>query len=186
MLTTGPFRGASDAVLFTPADRPLRCAGGGRLLPRDGRDTLPPDRFLGGALLSDRQQRRQELYRRLLEKPPARLRGRNLLLAWADPIDTHFRLSDGSRTVGDALLIVPLGLSPVAADARVTVPAALVPYDRVQVGNASRVTKELWNAAEQHLRFQLPGAAPPMQVERVRLAVRIEAASRRVTVSRGT
>ena len=184
VLTTGPFRGASDAILLTPADRLLavRLEANG-LFRANGQDTLALDRFLADTLLSDRQQRRQELYRRFLAKPAAHLRGRNILLAWADPVEMHFQLSAGAKTVGDALLIVPLELRPPAADTRVTIPAALVPAQRIQDGIATRVTREFSQASEQHLRFQLPAAALPMQIERVRLAVRIDAASRPVTVS---
>ena len=66
-----------------------------------------------------------------------------------------------------------------------TVPGVLLPYTRVLDGLSTAPRMQLRNdeRIEQHLRFQLPAAALPMQVERARLTVRIDAPARRVTVS---
>jgi hypothetical protein len=196
-LYAGPFRNVSDAVVvalpesqLTPGERhalrPLAVS-----LAEDGtfratgRDALPPGRYLAGTLLSDRQQRRQELYRQFLHRPPAHLLGRTVLFCWADPIDTHFRFPAGARQAGDALLVVPLEYRPPEAGARVTVPGPLVSYRRLQDDLIRRLTTEGGDELEQQLRFQLPAPVLGMQVERARLTARVEAPSRRVVVSAG-
>ena len=82
--------------------------------------------FLAGAVLSDEQQRRQKLYREFL-KPVQNERpdDRPVLLAWARPVETHFRLAAEARETGTALLIVPLRLERPAPGTRVTIPAPL-------------------------------------------------------------
>ena len=65
-------------------------------------------------------------------------------------------------------------------------PGPLVPYRRIRDG-ARRAARRLEGSdeLEQHLRFQLPAAALPLQVERAASPAAIEAASRRVFVSAG-
>lgn len=183
-LEAEPFRGVSDAVLLTPGDRPLAVPlGANGTFRLTGANALAPDQYLAGTLVTDRQRRRQDLYRQFLTKPPAYLGNRTLLLAWADPIDPGFQLNPGARTVGDALLVVPLGVQPAAPDTALTIPASLVSYRRVHDNGSRPLTREAHQPADQELRFQLPVSALPMRVERVRLAVRIEASGRRVTVA---
>jgi hypothetical protein len=184
-LTAGPFGDVSDALVGPPNGRNLAL----RLRP-DGTfsagaaDVLPGGQFLAGAVLSDRQQRRQEFYRRAL-KPPAtgRPEGPNTLLAWASPIDMHFSLAQGARTGGDALLVMPLRLERSPPGERVTIPGPLVPYRRLMEDRLIRLATEGGQASTMNLRFQLPAAVLPFQVERARLLVRVDAAGRRVTVS---
>src|SRR5262249_40607852 len=153
-LTVGPFRNVSDVGLLTLTEgsptagerqvfRMLSVAPGeDGTFRATGRDALPLDRYVAGTLLTDRQQRRQEYYQQFLKKPPAYLLGRTVLLAWADPIDTHVRYVAGTpRHAGDALLVVPLEYRPPAADApRVTVPGTLVACRRVREGGLGRLT----------------------------------------------
>jgi hypothetical protein len=186
-LNAGPFSDLADALLATPSGRNLavqmRTDGSFRA---GSRAILPPDQFLTDAVLSDRQQRRQDLYRKFLSrKGPPPLAGRNMLLAWAHPVDTHFRLVPDARTVGAALLVVPLRLERPASGVRVTVPGPLVECRRV-VGTRSgqaRLTREARRASDMHLRFQLPGEVLPFAVERAHLTARIEAPGRRVTLA---
>lgn len=188
-LYAGPFRNVSDAILLTLGDLPPIPGQGYGLRPlavslkEDGsfrvtsKDALPPDRYLSGTLVTDRQIRRQQLYSQFLKKPPAHLFGRTFLLAWADPIDAHFRIQSGARQAGEALLIIPLEYRAPAAEARVTVPGPLVVYRRFRDGSPTRTTTDGMGELEQHLRFQLPAAALPLRVERARLTARVEAAA---------
>jgi hypothetical protein len=212
-LTAGPFRGVSDAVLWTPTGRNLSLRlGSDGTFHAGTADILPPGQFLAGAVLSDRQQRRQELYRTFLDgaetvrpkggnrtgaarppepapkRPAARaLTDRNVVLAWADPIDMHFTLVPEARTVGAALLSVPLRLEPAPGGTRVRIPGPLVPYRRLLKGVPQTVlVLEGTQDAEMHLRFQLPQAVLPLTVERARLLARVAAPSRRVTVAAPT
>jgi hypothetical protein len=180
-LAAGPFADVGDALLVAPNGRRFAVRMGADGAFRVGAaDILPPDQYLTGAVLTDRQQRRQKLYREFLKRPPGRrTESRTLLLAWADPVDLHFSTAPGARTVGNALLIVPLRLERPAAGERLTVPGPLVACRRVE---ASAIPSESHEALTMHLRFELPPEATPLRVERARLTARINAPSRRVTV----
>jgi hypothetical protein len=197
-LSAGPFRELSDALLSPAAARGgLRPAGaasgGGRnlavRLQEEGRfragtaDILPAGQFLASAVLTDRQQRRQDVYRAFLERPvAAHLQGRDFLLAWARPIDPPFSLVPEARTVGSALLVVPLQLERPAAGTRVTIPGPFLACQRIMPRGMGHPVLESVGAVDMHLRFQLPAEVLPFQVERARLFARINAPARRVTV----
>jgi hypothetical protein len=184
-MTAGPLRGLSDALLDGPGDRQLAL----RLHAEDGsfragsRDLLPPGEFLAGTLLTDRQQRRQEIYRSFLKRPPTgRVEERTLLLAWADPLDMGLGLGQEVRMAGSALVVLPVRLERSAPGARVTIPGPLVWWRRLFDRGGSGMTREGNEAADLHLRFQIPPVVLPFKIERVRLTVRMDAPSRRVTV----
>jgi hypothetical protein len=182
-LQAGLFRGLSDPVLAARDGRNLSVrldADGG--FRAGGPDVLPAGEFLAGAVLSDRQQRRRNVYREFLERPIAPFsERRNTLLMWADPVEMT-PLSTGRR-VGSALLVVPLEFERSRPGARVVVPGPFIPYRQVLDAGLARPTLEATHSADMNLRFQLPAAALPLHVERARLSARINAPSRRVTVS---
>jgi hypothetical protein len=188
-LKAGPFTSSlSDAVLRVPKGRfvAVGLKPGGEFRAGSG-DILPAGQFLTGAVLSDRQQQRQQLYRALLdtsEKPEAGGQGGpSSLLAWAEPIDMGFTLVPGARRTGDALLVVPLRLERSAPGTRVTVPGPFVQCRRMREQMASVLTRESQLAADMHLRFQLPAEVLPQKVEQARLVMRIRAPSRRIVVA---
>jgi hypothetical protein len=178
----GPFHDVADAVLAAGGDRRLAV----RLGP-DGsfavgpEDVLPADQFLAGAVLSDVQQRRQEIYRAFLPGLPAG--GRPVLLAWAGPLDPGFTLASGARQAGSALLVVPVRLERPEPGRRVTIPGPLPSYRRLVEGQWVRPNWEGSDAAEMRLRFQLPPELLPFRVERARFTVRATAPGRRVTLA---
>jgi hypothetical protein len=184
-LAVGPFQELADALLAPPNGRSLAV----RLRP-DGtfssgsQDILPPGQFLASAVLSDQQQRRQELYREFLKRPASGQRDtRIMLLVWAKPIDMHFTLAPEAREVGSALLVVPLQLQRPAPGARVTIPGPLIPFQQVRDGRRSPPSMMGDHAGELHYRFQLPETVLPFEVERARVVVRIDAPARRVGVA---
>jgi hypothetical protein len=185
-LAARPFEELADAVLATPSGRNLAV----RLSP-DGtfrigpRDILPAGQFLSGAVLSDEQQRRQNLYREFL-RGGAALEGRNVLLAWAKPVDTHFKLVPDARTVGTALLVVPFQIERPTPGETVTVPGPLIPCRRIVRGGETRVVREAREGVSMHLRFQVPPAVLPLKVERARLAAKINAPSRQISITAQT
>lgn len=182
-LAAGPFRDPADALLSMAEGRNLAV----RLRP-DGtfsagsQDVLPAGQFLAAAVLSDRQQRRQDIYREAVKRT-GRPESRNVLLAWAQPIDTHFTLAPGARTVGSALLVIPLRLERPAPGGRVTIPGPFVPYRRLLDNGPIRPTLDSDQGIDMHLRFQLPAEVLPLQVERARLVGKINAPGRRVTAA---
>ncbi len=184
-LAPGPFRGLADALLSTPTRRPVAVSlrTDGTFTAGDG-DQLAPGQYLSGAILSDRQQRRQAVYRHLLaESEPRYLEGRTTLLAWADPLETPFTLEPGAKAVGSALVAVPIAFERPPPGARLTVPRAFVPFVRLHDGRTDRPTLASEAGIDMHLRFQVPPSVLPLAVERARLTARVTAPGRRVSVA---
>jgi hypothetical protein len=190
---TGPLADLADAIVHTPSGRNLAVKLGSDGAFRAGTsDVLPKGEFLSGTVLSDRQQQRQKIYRALLDRP--RLiqasGGHNVLLAWGKPFDSPFVLApprDGETTsqrrVGNALFVIPLSLERPAPGGSVTIPAPLIGYQRIVDAGSIRPVLESNDNIDMHLRFQLPTEVLPFQVERARLSLKIDAPSRRVTIS---
>jgi hypothetical protein len=183
-LASGVFRDVGDALLCPPEGRrlavELRPDGS---LRAGNKDILPEGQFLAGTVLSDRQQRRKELYREFLKRPgPGRLKG-NVLLAWAEPANVPFTFGPETRLAGEAVVVIPLRLERSAPGARVTVPAPFLPVRQILDQGTTPLKREFQLGAAMHLRFQLPAEVLPLQVERARLTVKINAPSRRVTIA---
>jgi hypothetical protein len=183
-LTTGPFRELSDHILLTPARRAfgVRVADDGAIASGPN-DALPPGQYMSSTVLSDRQQRRQEVYRQFFSRPvPRHLEGRSILLAWSETANPPFVTEPGDRAVGATLLMVPVQFERPPADSPVLIPSGFVPYSAVIHGRPVRPTLEASSPVHNRLRFELPRSALPLQVERATLTVRVRAPSRRVSV----
>jgi hypothetical protein len=182
-LRTGNFQNPGDALIRGPGDRPLVVRLQDGTFRAGPGEALPPGQYLAGTLLTDAQQRRQEVYRDLLRPATTGpMVTSTTLLAWADPHDLGFNLADHARLGGAALLRVPLRLERPTAGTRVTVPGALVGYRRIQGNLAVRPLPGAAQAANQHLRFQLPPEVLPLAIDRAVLTARIDAPGRRVTL----
>jgi hypothetical protein len=169
-------------VLLGPARDvlPVRLTGDGTFT---GGDPLPAGRFLADAVLSDRQQRRQDIYRRLLGGPlPVHWDGRELLFVWARADELPVQTDAGTRAVGSSLLVIPLAFERPAPGSTVTVPAAFVSYRRLADGRLIQPTLGSQFPVEQQVRFQLPTSVLPLTIERATLRLRVQAAQRRVAV----
>lgn len=174
----------SDVLLQTPTKQPLAVH-----LQSDGSfqsgsaDQLLPGQFLSGSVLTDQQQQHQDLYRQFLVEPGVKaLEGRTMLLAWAAPQDLHFTAGSESRTVGQAMFVLPLEFEASPPGTPVTVPAPLVAYRRLLNGASVEPTLESKFAVDMQLRFQIPKVLLPLQVERARLHARVMAPARPLTL----
>jgi hypothetical protein len=184
-LAAGPFEELADGLLTAPAGRHLspHLEADGAFTAA-GPDVLPAGQFLPGAVLTDRQQRRQELYRAFLAHPgTGPLEGRYVFLAWARAADLHFTLAPDARLVGSAVLVVPLQLVRTPPGTQVVIPGPFVGLERVLPGTRTRPTLDSPREIDMHLRFQVPPTVLPLAVERARLSARIEAPARRVTIA---
>lgn len=181
----GPFAGASDLVFSPQSREPLAVrAGTDGAFAVTSTDALPPGEFLPGALLTDKQQRRQALYRQLHSgKGLQHQEGRDLLFAWTDALDPPIVRAAGARVVGGVLLAVPVEFETAAPGTRVLVPRGLAPYRRVhETGSLVPVTTSSNRDVSARLRFQLPPQVLPLEVERATLFVQLRAPFRRVVV----
>ena len=184
-LAAAGFRDLTDAVVTTSLRQPLAIA-----LKSDGsfvagmNEMLPAGQFLAGTVLSDRQQRRQAVYRQLLSGPlPRHMEGRDLLLTWAEVVDGPFAARDGARTINTALVIVPLQFERPQPGTRVAIPPAFVPYRRVlDVGSVQAATESI-QPMQMQMRFQLPASVLPLRVERIALHLQMRAPARRVAIA---
>ena len=184
-LDAGDFRNPADAIIIGPAREPVavRLAAGGSFVVRTA-DALAAGQFLAGTVLTDRQQRRQTVYRQLLTGPwPEHMEGRDLLLAWAEPPEIPFTAAEGARTVGTALLMIPLEFERPAAGVRVTVLPAFLPYRRVAEGGLGQPTLDATTPVDMRLRFQLPASVLPLTVERVTFVARAKTPGWRFSVA---
>jgi hypothetical protein len=181
----GDFGAVSDAVLATPNGRNLsvRLSADGAF--RAGsEDALPLGQYLAGGVLSDQQQRRQDVYREYLKRQAtARTEPRTALLAWTEPRDLQFNLEPGAHTAGSALLVISLRMERPRSSERLTIPGSLIPFRQMLKTGPIRPTVESTKASNMLLRFQLPPSALPFIVESARLTVKMNAPSRRVTIS---
>jgi hypothetical protein len=184
-IEAGRFEALGDAILATAEGRSMavRIESGG-IFRTGSADLLPRGRFLPEAVLSDRQQQRQEVFRELLAgDAPKGFEGGSRLFAWATPVDMGFTLAPDARTVGNALLALPLRLERAAAGSRVAIPGPFIPYRQIAAAGPIRPARESTQATNMHLRFQLPAEALPLEVESARLVAKIEAPSRQVVVA---
>jgi hypothetical protein len=183
-LTTGRFRDPADPVLLTQSNEAVvvRLAADGSFAGNSN-DALPPGQFMAESVLTDRQQRRQEVLRKLLAKPtPRHLEGRDLLLVWAEPTESPFTAGATDRTVGTALLTIPVDFERPAAGERVTVPNGFIPYTAVIKDRPIRPVTEANQPLAMRLRFRLPSSVLPLTVERATLRAKVRASSRKFTV----
>lgn len=179
--TAGNFPGPQDAVIFGPAGAAysprLSAAGDFSAGPAD---ELPPGQFVTGGEVTDRQQRRQDVYRKLLSPVPRHMAGRPYFLAWADATTSPVSAVEGERKQGTVLLAVPVEFERPAAGTRVTVPAGFIPY-RPAAG--VRLTMDSTSVLNQAIRFQLPPSVMPLAVDRATLILRVRAPGRKLTVT---
>jgi hypothetical protein len=183
-LDCGPFREPGDALIITAAREPIAIRiGPGNAFAARGTEVLAADQYIAGTVLSDRQQAHQEVYRKLFAKLPTHWEGRPLVLAWAEPAELPFAAEAGVRTVGTALLAIPLAFERPAVGTRVTIPSAFLQSWRVFEGRPRPPTMDSSLATDQELRFQVPSSVLPLKVERATFVVKMRAPSRRVTVT---
>ncbi|HLJ94998.1 MAG TPA: hypothetical protein VKU02_17615 [Gemmataceae bacterium] len=183
---TGPCQELADAVATTPSGRNLAIHLGSDGSFRAGpSDVLPKGEFLTEAVLSDRQQKRQAIYRAFLKRSGAGLAqgGDNVVLAWAKALDLPFHLEPEARRVGSALLVVPLQLERSAPGTAVSIPGPFISCQRIVDAGPIRLVMEGKVNMDMHLRFQLPREVLPFKAERARLTLKIDAPSRRVTIA---
>ena len=184
-LETGSFGRVEDAIITTPARDPLAVATRpDGTFAASSADSLPQDQYLAGTVLTDRQQRRQAIYRDMLsDKSPPYLAGCDVLLAWAGPTVVPITVSEGTRVVGSVLLAVPLEYERTPPGTNVVIPRGFTTVRRVQSEKQVPALTSGTFPANQLLRFQVPASVLPFEVERAVLVTRVSAPARRVTVS---
>ncbi len=157
-------------------------------------NVLAGDQFLDAGLLSDEQVRRRRLLQQLLTNPLRRdFPKAPLLFLWTKPWDIGFRFGENRRSVGSALVAVPLKLQRPATGTEVRIASPFLPY-RGALGPDDLVPSGWWDS-QQHqwiekarptetwLRFQIPTVLLPIAIERGRVTVQVKGPVGKLTLA---
>lgn len=184
-LQSGSFHDPADALVVTRGrtSNGVRMAADGTFSSGPA-EALTAGQFLNGAVLTDRQQRRQTVYTKLLSPaPPPHWGGRDYLLAWATPTDVPFTVGE-ARATGTSLLVVPIDYQPPPPGTAVRIPPAFIPYQRLVDGKLAKLmTMDSNFAIDMRMRFQLPPSVVPMTLEKAVVHVKMKAVARPVKFS---
>ena len=181
----GVFQNPSDAIFVTPNRNrsAVRMAADGKW-ETGGQDLLSGDRYVAGLVLSDRQQRRQDVLRKLLASAsPESIAGRDTMLVWASTSDVPIAVGEVAKNVGNSLVLVPIEYERTAPSTRVSIPVAFLPYRRFDQGTLRTLTMDSTYPVDSRLRFQLPPSVLPLTIERAVLHVKARCPYRAVTLN---
>jgi hypothetical protein len=157
-------------------------------------DQLPPNTYVQGTLLDQAQQARQDVYRGILNgtRHPAV----PLLYGWSDAPQLAAGgtvLAEVQQQVQATLLNLPIGVTQTPPHTAVSIPAAFIPFEPVRTPHGSSSTA--YNMMNQQfvqglglggsitLRFNLPPAVLPLQVNHAVLHVAMRASNRDIDIS---
>lgn len=179
--TNGQFLNPTDSVLVSPSSEVF----GIRSLVKgefslSSIDRLPTGEFFNDSVLTDRQQRRRDVYRKLFTPTPRHLVGRTHLLTWVDAPSIPVSAENGERVQSATLLVIPVDFRHTPPDTKVTIPLGCVPF---ALAGPGKLTMESPIAIDQALRFQLPPSTLPLTVERATLVLKIHAPGRLIEIS---
>ena len=188
---TGPFGGIEDVVLAMPSGFvPLQLNGEGRF--NASADAPPkPGGYIRGAALSQTQQRRQRIYQALLRR--SNQVDRPVLMGFTDAMDLDVTLSVDARRVHEALVSWPLTFVPPEPGTPIRVPAALIRAEPITKLPGVDVVASLYNPATRRwvptsmaasiaLRFTVPEAVRPLEVQSATLWLDLDAPGREVDI----
>ena len=154
-------------------------------------DILPPGTYFADSLLSDKQRRRSSIFAELFRQPTSTGdRFAPTLFAWADAADAGFDFPQ-SNQLGSTLVSIPIRIEKTRPGTKVAIPSPFVPYIAVAnaagrpptaFGNLQREWIETKSPVTEWLRFQLPSAVLPLEVEEAQLTLNVRAPSRTLEV----
>jgi hypothetical protein len=193
-----PYEGFSDALIATQQGNLAVDIDADGKFRATSADALPSGEYVLGDLISDNQRNRAIIYQRILNLPATVLPQKPCFLAWAHSIRAPITVLSDVSEKGAALFAMPLVIERPAADARIQIPFAFLPFDSVPDGNEPASTaydnaKRQWIGpltvgGRIALRFQLPKQALPVQLVEgdVRLSLRAPGRTVKVSALRGS
>jgi len=155
-------------------------------------NVLAPNQYLADTFLSDEQRRRSTVYRKLLDPTDEMNFPSNpTLFAWSNAMNSKMALPEGFQKTGTSLIAVPLQIARTPSGTSFHVPATFVrveaflgEHGRSSVFNPrSGVWYQSGTATTTDLRFVLPKAVQPCQLNRAVLTFKINAPSRKVELN---
>ena len=150
-------------------------------------DVLSPDQFIDDKLMSDVQQDRQDLIRKLVASETPPMYGREpTMLVWTDPINSGVKFDDDFVRRGFTLASIPIRLERVSSGVGFQVPASFVRMEAVKstVFNAQtgRWLEQMNKPSESELRCMLPKVLLPCKLNRASVIIKINAPSRTLEI----
>ena len=182
----------SDAIIGTPSREHLAVEidTDGTFVASADR-VLAPGQFIADTLLSDKQRRRQDVYRRLIPSASETVYpDRPMLLAWTRPVSSGFQFPEQTRRFGSALFVFPLKITRTPPGTHVSIPSPFLPYrtDKKTVSSSLYVNRtgewvERQTSAKTWLRVQFPVAVLPIRLDQIIVTVRIRGPVSRIAIA---
>jgi len=191
-LETGMYDAPADALIATRTQHTIapRLEPDGHFSAGSG-DVLPPGIGVSGVLLSDDQRRRSAIYQQMLRpRSESRYPNRPMFLVWTRPVTTNLTFSEEMQQTHSSLLAIPLDIRPPAPGTQVFIPSPFLHFETVgdapsMFNNRTRQWNTTSASTDALLRFQVPLALVPMELEHARLYMSIQAPGRTFLLSTG-
>jgi hypothetical protein len=187
-----PLSGFSHALIAVPHQGVLTATVRDRGTFSAGLDDVMAEgQYLSGTMVDEQGMREGTVYEAVLgHEPDITEMPRTMLYAWADPVDHGFVFPQPQRRES-TLFSIPLRLEHSLPDTQVAIPSPLISYRAIPgpdgkpptaYANMTHEWIETKLPATEWLRFQMPSAVLPLEVERARLSLSIRAPSRTVEI----
>ncbi len=182
-----------DAVIITPSTPSLG------MLPKPNAigffvggvdNVLAEDQYISTSIVSDIQQDRQGLIRRMLDADTPPFGTEPTMLVWTNPLNLNVDFGDGFNHRGSTLASLPVQLQRLSSGSEFVVPETFVRFDtfagtrgRTAIYNP-RIGRwiELNQPADAQLKLIVPDVLLPCSVKRVNVQIKINAPSRTLTI----
>ena len=181
----------SDAILAAPpaphSEVTINATGAFQAGPND---VLSPTEFLSGTMLSDEQQRRQDIYRKILKPRQSNAYPqRPSLFVWGGSRSLGLTTPELFQQSGATLYAVPLDIGRTPAKQPFLIPPTFI---RITSADAKAGASAVYNPrtgrwmkdatlpTQSYFRFLLPREVLPCQVQRAEITLKIHAPSRTV------
>ncbi|MCA9140836.1 MAG: hypothetical protein KDB00_28895 [Planctomycetales bacterium] len=155
-------------------------------------DRLPVDQFVPGAMLSDKQRKRDAFLRQVFAEPENNSLGWGpSLLLWTSPLDLGVRFEARFTQNGPALISIPIHIDRPQPGIEIRIPSTFIHVDtfasesgRSTIYNPRNGTwlKELTKPSETQLLFEFPRALSEMTLSGVTISMKVNAPSRTLFV----
>ncbi|MCB9873755.1 MAG: hypothetical protein H6821_06205 [Planctomycetaceae bacterium] len=184
----------SDAIIAAPpapnSDATINAQGVFRAGPND---LLSESEYLGGAILTDEQQRRQTIYRQILTPRRERVYPqRSTLFVWGDALELGLSSPDLFQQSGATLYAVPLDIGRTPAKQPFLVPPTFIRITNAAARQGASAAynprtgqwmKDATLPTQSSFQFLLPREVVPCKVQNAEITLKIHAPSRTVELT---
>jgi len=184
----------SDALMvWPPAPNAAVTFTSGRHFTCGEQQILDRDEFLTSAFLSDQQQRRQQIYRQVLDTSDGRDYPLRLtLFVWGNAKARTIEFPAAFHSVASTLYAIPVTIHDTPRGSKFLVPSSFVRMENAGVKwgfstvynpHEGRWLSEATRETDSMFRFVLPPQVLPCRITRATIMIRLHAPSRQVTLN---